>query len=237
MKLDARTAGGAMDRRGGEELDAGAGGLRRSEREDAFDVEVLRWASRFAFVTAATAAERFGVSEQRMRARLRRLERERWVRRFRLGAREPVRVVVSEAGADRVGVGVRTPRGREPLGHELAVIKRVIAIERYFAAFSGDGARVLTERDMRRDERREGGRRVVGGGRASARPAGSALGRLRRGHAGGADGGGVGVLAEGDAPGAVDRARLSAPARRMSSWISWCSSVRRTRACGGVWSA
>src|SRR4051812_40350206 len=129
---------------------------RRVEREEAFDLGLLAWSARFAFVTAATAAARWGVSEQRMRARLRRLEREGWVRRFRLGPNEPVRVVVTELGAERVGLVVRTPRGREPLGHELAVIKRVLAIERYFAE-RRQGARVLTERDMRREEAREGG--------------------------------------------------------------------------------
>jgi hypothetical protein len=52
-----------------------------------------------------------------------------------------------------VGLAIRTAQGREWLGHELAVIKRVIAIERHFALHGPAGARVLTERDMRRAER------------------------------------------------------------------------------------
>ncbi len=102
--------------------------LRRWEREQEFDRALIGWAARFAFVTAALLAERWGVSEQRMRARLRRLERGGLVRRQRGGPNEPTRVVVTEAGASLVGLTVRTPRGGEPLGHELAVIKRVIAI-------------------------------------------------------------------------------------------------------------
>ena len=120
---------------------------------------LLAWSARFAFVTAAPAAERWGVSEQRMRARLRRLERERAGaasarRAERAGARRGDR-----GGRERwCGLAVRTPRGREPLGHELAVIKRVIAIERHFAEHGPAEARVLTERDMRREQRAAGGR-------------------------------------------------------------------------------
>ena len=71
--------------------------------------------------------------------------------------------MVTERGGDVCGLAIRTARGREPLGHELAVIKRVIAIEQHFAEHGPAGARVLTERDMRRDERRdEGGKWAVG---------------------------------------------------------------------------
>jgi hypothetical protein len=68
-----------------------------------------------------------------------------------------LRVVVTERGGVALGESVRTPRGLEPLGHELAVIKRVIAIERHFAEHGPSEARVLTERDMRRDQRRADG--------------------------------------------------------------------------------
>jgi len=63
-----------------------------------------------------------------MRARLRRLEGAGLVRRRREGPNEPLRVVVTERGGAALGESVPTPRGLEPLGHELAVIKRVIAI-------------------------------------------------------------------------------------------------------------
>lgn len=99
------------------------------------------------------------MSEQRMRKRVRRLAREGFVRRVRNGANLPARVVVTERGGDVCGLAIRTAHGREPLGHELAVVKRVTAIEQHFAERRPVGARVLTERDMRRDERREGGRR------------------------------------------------------------------------------
>src|SRR3954447_6001167 len=142
---------------------AGGGVLavRRWEREEDFDRALLAWASRFAFVTAGVLSERWGVSEQRMRARLRRLEGAGWVRRRPGAPNEPARVVVTEAGGVVAGVVVRTARAGEPLGHELAVIKRVMAIERYFAARGEVDARVLSERDMRRDERVAGGRWAV----------------------------------------------------------------------------
>jgi DNA-binding Lrp family transcriptional regulator len=132
---------------------------RRVDREAELDRAVLTWAARFAFVTSSTLAHRWGVSEQRMRARVRRLERAGYVQRVRRGANLPSRIVVTERGGDLCGLTVRTARGREPLGHELAVIKRVTAVERHFAEAGTAGARVLSERDMRRDERRDGGRR------------------------------------------------------------------------------
>ncbi len=128
---------------------------RRVDRQAELDLVILAWAARFAFVTVSTLAWRWGVSEQKMRKRVRRLEREGFVRRHRDGRNQPARVVVTERGGDACGLTIRTARGRESLGHELAVIKRVMAIELYFAQHGPDGARVLTERDMRG----EGGRR------------------------------------------------------------------------------
>jgi DNA-binding Lrp family transcriptional regulator len=130
-------------------LDASDDGAQRWEREQDFDRAMLRWMTRFAFSTAGVLSERWGVSEQRMRARLRRLEESGLVERKRYGPNEPARIVVTERGAESVGLTRRTPEGREPLGHELAIIKRVIAIERYFADQGLAESRVLTERDMR----------------------------------------------------------------------------------------
>jgi hypothetical protein len=132
---------------------------RRTDRDAELDLAVIAWAARFAFVTVATLAERWGVSEQRMGVRVRRLGREGLLRRVRRGANVPARIVVTERGGDAIGLTVRTAQGREWLGHELAVIKRVIAIERHFAVHGPAGARVLTERDMRRAERGEDGER------------------------------------------------------------------------------
>jgi DNA-binding MarR family transcriptional regulator len=132
---------------------------RRADREAELDRALLTWAARFAFVTISTLAHRWDVTEQRMRSRVRRLERAGYVQRVRRGANLPARIVVTERGGDLCGLTIRTARGREPLGHELAVIKRVMAIERHFAEAGTEGVRVLSERDMRRDERRDGRRR------------------------------------------------------------------------------
>jgi len=132
---------------------------RRVDREAELDLAVSAWAARLAFVTVSTLSWRWGVSEQKMRKRVRRLEREGFVRRHRDGRNQPARVVVTERGGNACGLTIRTARGREPLGHELAVIKRVMAIELYFAQHGPDGARVLTEREMRREERSDRERR------------------------------------------------------------------------------
>jgi hypothetical protein len=59
------------------------------EREQDFDRELMLWMTRFAFTTVAVLSARWGVSEQRMRARLRRLETTGLVQRRREGPREP----------------------------------------------------------------------------------------------------------------------------------------------------
>lgn len=132
---------------------------RRCDRERELDLAVLAWSARFAFVTCSTLAWRWGVSEQKMRKRVRRLEREGFVRRIQDGRNQPMRVVVTERGGDACGLTIRTARGLESLGHEIAVIKRVMANETYFAGHGPAGARVLTERDMRREQRRDDGPR------------------------------------------------------------------------------
>ena len=76
---------------------------RRFDRESELDLAVLAWAARFAFVTGSTLAWRWGVSEQKMRKRVRRLEREGFVRRVRDGRNQPARVVVTERGGDVAG--------------------------------------------------------------------------------------------------------------------------------------
>ncbi len=184
-------------------------------------------------MTVSTLAWRWGVSEQKMRKRVRRLEREGFVRRIRDGRNQPVRVVVTERGGDACGLTIRTARGRESLGHELAVIKRVMAIELYFAQHGPDGARVLTERDMRREERGEGGGRwsvrvVHPHGRPGKRwpdyavqtPEGTTAVELE-------------FSLKATRPVALDRPRLRGGAISTSSWTSWCWSAGGTRSCGG----
>jgi hypothetical protein len=133
---------------------------------------VLRWIARFAFATAPLLAARWSVSPQRMGARLRRLERDGLVTRTRRRANRPALVCVSSLGAHHLG-GLRAPRTPRHglIGHELAIGKRVVAIERHFAARAVDGG-VLTERDMRRAQ-------VAGQGRYAARVR-DASGRRRR---------------------------------------------------------
>jgi hypothetical protein len=113
------------------------------------DMVVLRWIARFGFTTAPLLAQRFGVTRQRMSARLRRLAAEGAVARTRRAANRPSTVALSAAGGERVGIAVR---GRAPrpavLGHELAIGKRVLAIEAHFARL-GENAMVLTEAEMR----------------------------------------------------------------------------------------
>ena len=107
-----------------------------------------------------------------MGARLRRLERDGLVRRTRRQANRPALVCVTSLGAHHLG-GLRAPRPPRYglIGHELAIGKRVVAIERHFAAHAADGA-VLTEREMRRAQ-------AAGQGRYAARVR-DASGRRRR---------------------------------------------------------
>jgi predicted ArsR family transcriptional regulator len=59
-----------------EEIDPGLVGRCGWERDETDrDVAVMAWVGRFRFVTAEAVAERFGVSVQAARGRVRRLER------------------------------------------------------------------------------------------------------------------------------------------------------------------
>jgi len=55
-------------------VDTLVGRRSRETSEARRDREVLLWIARFRFVTAEALAQRFGVSHQRMNARLRRFE-------------------------------------------------------------------------------------------------------------------------------------------------------------------
>ena len=127
---------------------------------------------------------------------------------------------------------MRTARGRESLGHELAVIKRVMAIERYFAEHGPAGARVLTERDMRRDERRDGERRWAVG--SCIRMAGAA--KRWADYAVETPEGTTAVELEFSLKGTSRLRSIVAATRRRrttTSWTSSCWSARGTRSCGG----
>lgn len=104
-------------------------------------------------MTVGALALRWQVSEQQMRARVRRLEREGFLRRDRRAANAPAVVVPTNRALVRLGLSVRRPAhfdGR--FGHEVAIIKRVTAAEAYFRAHKQPGAVVLTERELRRAE-------------------------------------------------------------------------------------
>ena len=77
---------------------------RRVDREAELDLVILAWAARFAFVTVSMLSWRWGVSEQKMRKRVRRLEREGFVRRHRDGRNQPARIVATERGGDACGL-------------------------------------------------------------------------------------------------------------------------------------
>lgn len=151
---------GAVDGKAVESREDGAiaasleavGGGRRVDREQARDVAVLAWAARFRFVTIGALAVRWQVTEQRMRARVRRLEREGLVLRVRRWTNHPTAIYPSERGLDRLGLAARArPRFDGRFGHELAVIKRVLAAEAFFREAQLE-ATVFTERDARRAE-------------------------------------------------------------------------------------
>jgi len=164
MEVLGSVFGGVAGSRDGGALAASlgaVGGGRRVDRERARDVAVLAWAARFRFVTIGALAVRWVVSEQRMRARVRRLEREGLVLRVRRWTNHPAAIYPSERGLERMGLPARArPRFDGRFGHEVAVIKRVLAAEAYFRQGGRHGATILTERDMRRAEG-EGGRRFA----------------------------------------------------------------------------
>ena len=155
----------------------GCFGLPAHGRSDGAELErdlvVLAWIARFAFTTAPLLAARWSVSPQRMGARLRRLERDGLVRRTRRQANRPALVCVTSLGAHHLG-GLRAPRPPRYglIGHELAIGKRVVAIEQHFAANAADGV-VFTEREMRRAQ-------VAGQGRYAARVRDASSRRRRR---------------------------------------------------------
>jgi hypothetical protein len=146
--------GGGLDGRGIPEV-----GLVRPEvigrqrwetQSTAGDVLLLVWISRFRFVTAEAVGERFGISVQRSRARLRRLER--------VGLLGSSRGHVSQAKAFWI-----TGRGREVIGQRRRRPPQVTQAREHEEAIVAlatraeldprmAGGRVLTERECRARE-------------------------------------------------------------------------------------
>jgi hypothetical protein len=99
-------------------------------------------------VTAELLGLRFGVSVQKARLRLRRLEMAGLVSLHRTHLAEPFVAVLTPHGAGAVGYPRRRREPRPDLHrrHELAIVRLVCELE----LAGGPRARVLTERDCRR---------------------------------------------------------------------------------------
>lgn len=132
-----------------ETATGGQGAGRRSRWqhvEEQRDREVLVWIGRFRFVTVDVLARRFGVSEQRTRARVRRLETEGLVHRPRRHVSDSAVIYLTPAGARAIGSRRhRAPRVDTHRAHEYALTQLVCQLE----LTAGPGLLVLTERDAR----------------------------------------------------------------------------------------
>ncbi len=138
-----------------EDIDPGLMGRCAWELEETRkDVEVLAWVGRFRFVTAEAVAERFGVSVQAARGRVRRLERVGLVGRERQHVSQPWAVFVTAKGHELLGwERRRAPRAEVQREHEAAIVWLATQLE----LVAEDGVDVLTERECRWREAREQG--------------------------------------------------------------------------------
>ena len=126
---------------------------RRARSEAEVDREVLRWIGRFRFVTAAELSLRFGASEQRINARVRRFIDAGLVAVSRDHVSQARALYLTARGAQAVGQPRRKPpRAETQRRHELAVARLV-------AEHELAGHRVMTERECRQAERNDPGRR------------------------------------------------------------------------------
>ena len=137
-------------------LESGTGRQRRTKVEAQRDRQWLQWIGRFRFVTAELLAQRFGVTVQRARARLRRLAAAGLITMHRGHLGESYVAVLTPHGAGALGYPRRQREPRPDLhrAHELAVVGLVCELE----LAGGPDATVLTERDCRR-LRAQGGQR------------------------------------------------------------------------------
>ncbi len=142
-----------------EILNPGLDGRCAWEREETDrDVEILVWIERFRFVTCEAVAERFGVSVQAARGRVRRLERIGLLGRERQHVSQPWAVFVTGKGHELLGgERRRAPRAEVQREHEAAIVWLATRLE--FVAGDGGGVEVLTERECRRREAPERGER------------------------------------------------------------------------------
>ena len=113
---------------------------------------MLEWIARFRFVTSEILADRFGLSPQRVNARLRRLEQAGLIAREPSRLTQPRAVYVTGRGARRLGLRPRrAPRTDAQRDHELAIARLVAHLEQ---RTNEDRPRptILTEREQRTKE-------------------------------------------------------------------------------------
>src|SRR4051794_21101919 len=123
-----------------QDVEPGQVGRRRWEVEaTARDVELLWWISRFRFVSADLVAVRFGISVQRSRARLRRLEALGLLGSWRSHVSEHKAVWITRKGCALLG----QPRRRPPQptvarDHEDTIVMTVAGLERRIDEHGGE---------------------------------------------------------------------------------------------------
>jgi hypothetical protein len=121
---------------------------RRQYAEARRDEEMLRWISRFRFVTAAILGERFSVSARMCRERLARLQSARLVMSHQAHPAAAKLYAIGPAGRFALGLRHRRPpRWDTQVTHELAIGSLVAQLE-----LARPELAVLTERDCRRRE-------------------------------------------------------------------------------------
>jgi len=127
---------------------------RRQHEQRPVDLELLRWLSRFRFVSAELVEARFGVSARKCRKRLGRLEAAGLALAHQPHLAAPKLYAIGPKGRTLLGLEQRRPpRWDVQVVHELAIVGLVTEFET-----SRPGLRVLSERDCRRAEAQRAGR-------------------------------------------------------------------------------
>jgi len=134
-----------------EALECERGGWERRRRrrvEGERDRELVVWVARFRFVSADVLAVRFGVSEQQVNARVRRLVAAGWLSRSRERVGVARAISATRMGCRAVGAPVRrAARTDSQREHELELAWLVARLE-----LRSTAGRVLTERESRARE-------------------------------------------------------------------------------------
>ncbi len=127
---------------------------RRGQSEAINDRALLWWVGRFRFVTSRELAVRFGVTEQRVNTRARRLIGAGLLGAMRAHNNARRLVFLTRRGSMTLGLGERrAPRTDVQVRHELAIVMLVARLEQGLPL---GRSLVLTERECRRAERETG---------------------------------------------------------------------------------